>query len=57
MRSAVTILATGDLIIDEPNPGAYFEPARQLLRAADLVIGHVEVPFTLQREGTPNVPV
>ena len=55
-QQQVTLLATGDLIIDEPDPDSYFELARPVLRAADVVVGHVEVPFTLQREGTPNVP-
>jgi poly-gamma-glutamate capsule biosynthesis protein CapA/YwtB (metallophosphatase superfamily) len=54
---ALTVLLTGDLIIDEPDPDTYFEPARPVLRAADLVVGHVEVPFTLEREGTRNVPL
>jgi hypothetical protein len=53
----VRLLATGDLIIDEPDPAAYFDPSRALLQAADVVVGHVEVPFTLQRRGTPNVPL
>src|SRR5579871_5050555 len=52
----VTLLATGDLIIDEPDPDSYFDLARSTLRQADIVVGHVEVPFTLEREGTPNVP-
>lgn len=55
-QSHVTLLATGDLIIDEPDPDSYFELARPVLTAADVVVGHVEVPFTLQRAGTPNVP-
>ena len=52
----VTLLATGDLIIDEPDPDSYFDLVRAVLEAADVVVGHVEVPFTLQREGTANVP-
>jgi hypothetical protein len=55
-NSQVTLLATGDLIIDEPEPDTYFNLARPVLRTADVVVGHVEVPFTLQREGTSNVP-
>jgi poly-gamma-glutamate synthesis protein (capsule biosynthesis protein) len=51
------LLATGDLIIDEPDPDRYFDLARPVLRAADVVVGHVEVPFTLRREGTPNIPL
>ncbi|HEU0168434.1 MAG TPA: CapA family protein, partial [Chloroflexota bacterium] len=51
------MLATGDLIIDEPEPDTYFDPIRPTLLGADLVVGHVEVPFTVQREGTRNVPL
>ena len=50
-RQTVSLLATGDLIIDEPEPDSYFDLARAVLRGAELVVGHVEVPFTLQREG------
>src|SRR5919202_6808596 len=53
----VVILATGDLIIDEPDPDRYFDLARPALQAADVVVGHVEVPFTLEREGSANVPL
>jgi hypothetical protein len=53
----VLILATGDLIIDEPDPDHYFAAARPVLQTADIVVGHVEVPFTLQREGSANVPL
>ncbi len=40
----------GDLILDEPEPDALFEPSRELLRSADLLIGQVEVPHS--RRGT-----
>ena len=40
------ILLLGDLILDEPDPDAFFEPSRELLRSADLVVGQVEVPHT-----------
>jgi hypothetical protein len=53
----VTLLATGDLIIDEPEPDSYFDLARAAVCSAEIVVGHVEVPFTLQRESTPNVPL
>lgn len=56
-HAPITVLATGDLIIDEPDPDSYFDPARATLQAADLVVGHVEVPFTLQREASWGVPV
>ena len=49
----VTLLATGDLIIDEPDPASYFELARPVLRAADVVVGHVEVPFRHQTCASP----
>jgi len=57
MGDPLTLLATGDLIIDEPDPASYFEPSKQVLHAADVVVGHVEVPFTLRRQGTPNIPL
>jgi poly-gamma-glutamate synthesis protein (capsule biosynthesis protein) len=52
-----TLLATGDLILDEPDPDYYFDLVRATLRAADIVVGHVEVPFTLQRQATPSIPL
>jgi poly-gamma-glutamate capsule biosynthesis protein CapA/YwtB (metallophosphatase superfamily) len=55
--STATLLAMGDLIIDEPQPETYFAPARARLAAADVVLGHLEVPFTLRRQGTPGVPL
>jgi len=42
----VRILLTGDLIVDEPDPGSYFAPTAELLRGADVTVGHVEVPHT-----------
>lgn len=44
------ILALGDLILDEPDPDALLEPSAELLRSADVLIGHVEVPHS--RRGT-----
>ena len=46
----LTLLMVGDLILDEPDPDSFFDPSRALLQAADVVIGHVEVPHT--RRGT-----
>lgn len=40
------IFATGDIIIDEPNPGSFFEPSREFLKTGDFVIGQIEVPHT-----------
>ena len=42
----VVLMLVGDLILDEPNPQFFFAPSRELLRSADLTIGHVEVPHT-----------
>lgn len=47
------VLAVGDLILDEPDPERYFEPAGPVLRSADVVIGQVETPYT--RAGAPSV--
>lgn len=50
--SPITLLMVGDLILDEPDPDSMFDPSRAVLRAGDLVIGHVEVPHT--RRGSEN---
>jgi len=44
--AGLTILLTGDLIFDEPDPDHFFAPARSTLDGADVVCGHLEVPFT-----------
>ena len=46
------VLLLGDLILDEPDPDSFFDPSRELLRSADLVVGQVEVPHT--RRGVPS---
>ncbi len=46
MKEALRLLLVGDLILDEPDPDSFFDPSRELLRSADLAIGHVEVPHT-----------
>ncbi|WP_262403303.1 CapA family protein [Actinomadura sp. CNU-125] len=43
---ATTVLAVGDLILDEPEPASFFAPASAALAAGTIVIGHVEVPHT-----------
>src|SRR5512139_1656841 len=51
------LMLVGDLILDEPDPDSFFEPARSVLRQADILIGHVEVPHTRRgRENTSDVP-
>lgn len=55
--STLHVLLTGDLILDEPDPDTYFAPSRVLLAAADLVVGHVEVPHTRRGvEQSTDVP-
>jgi poly-gamma-glutamate capsule biosynthesis protein CapA/YwtB (metallophosphatase superfamily) len=44
--NSLTLLAVGDLILDEPQAEAYFSHVLMTLRAADLVIGQGEVVFT-----------
>jgi Bacterial capsule synthesis protein PGA_cap len=55
-NKAVTLLATGDLILDEPDPDTFFAPTRDRLCAADLVVGHVEVPFSTRVRHAALVP-
>jgi hypothetical protein len=43
----ITVASVGDLILDEPDPASYLAPAAPLLRAADVAIGHVEVPHSM----------
>ena len=50
MKSDITIMAVGDLVLDEPDAPFYFGPSRALLRSADLAIGQVEVPHTTSTE-------
>ena len=45
-KAQALILATGDIIIDEPDPFSFFAPSRDLLRSADVVVGQIEVPHT-----------
>ncbi|HLO42716.1 MAG TPA: CapA family protein [Leadbetterella sp.] len=40
------IFLVGDLILDEPNPDLLFDDAREILKTADVLVGHVEVPHT-----------
>lgn len=51
------LLAVGDLVLDEPDADFFFDAARRTLRAADLAIGHVEVPHTTRGvESVGDVP-
>ena len=53
----IRILAVGDLVLDQPDIGRWFEPSAEVLRAADVVIGQIEVPHTTSTEvATLDVP-
>lgn len=53
----ISLLMVGDLVLDEPDPDRFFDAARAVLRAGDLVVGHVETPYTLRgREQSGDVP-
>jgi poly-gamma-glutamate capsule biosynthesis protein CapA/YwtB (metallophosphatase superfamily) len=55
--TSLNLMLVGDLILDEPDPDSFFEPARSILQQADLLVGHVEVPHTRRgRENTSDVP-
>lgn len=47
MKQRISIMAVGDLVLDEPSPmSQYFEPSKEILKTADVLIGHVETPHT-----------
>src|SRR4051812_46107993 len=51
------LLLTGDLVLDEPDPDSFFDPTRTLLAQADVVVGHIETPYTARgREIQSDVP-
>ncbi len=55
--ASLKLMLVGDLILDEPDPDSFFEPARSTLQEADVLAGHVEVPHTRRgRENTSDVP-
>ena len=46
MDDCAVLYATGDIIIDEPDPHSFFAPSRSLLAGGDFVLGQIEVPHT-----------
>ncbi len=42
------VLSVGDLILDVPDVDRYFDESRDILRSGDVVIGQVEIPYTLR---------
>jgi hypothetical protein len=52
-----TLLAVGDIILDEPDPDSFFDPSRPILLGGATVIGHVEVPHsTTTAQTSTDVP-
>jgi poly-gamma-glutamate capsule biosynthesis protein CapA/YwtB (metallophosphatase superfamily) len=49
-KSVLNIVAGGDLVLDEPDPGHWLAGIAPAILAADLAIAHLEVPHT--RRGT-----
>lgn len=46
----LTVMAVGDLVLDEPDPDFFFAPSASVLHSADLAIGQIEVPHTTSTE-------
>ena len=47
-EQSVTVLSVGDLILDVPGVERYFDESRSLLKSGDVVIGQVEIPYTVR---------
>lgn len=59
MQDAITVAVTGDLVLDEPDAGHWLAGIVPALAAADLAIGHLEVPHTdstVELEGDVPAP-
>jgi poly-gamma-glutamate synthesis protein (capsule biosynthesis protein) len=55
--TALRIMMVGDLVLDEPRADRFFDEARSVLKTADVLIGHVEVPHTTRgKESVGDVP-
>jgi poly-gamma-glutamate synthesis protein (capsule biosynthesis protein) len=52
--TATKILLLGDLILDVPDADHWLSGLAPTLRAADVVIGHLEVPYTTSTEEMPG---
>ncbi|MDE2403578.1 MAG: CapA family protein [Sphingomonadales bacterium] len=52
--AATEILLLGDLILDVPEPDHWLAGIAPITRAADLAIGHLEVPYTNSEEEMPG---
>ena len=49
-RESYTVLAVGDVVLDEHDVAHYFDPTRHLFEGADLSICQIEVPHTTSEE-------
>jgi len=55
MSEKISICCVGDLILDRPGPvEPYFDGCRDVLRAQDVLIGHVETPHTTAERTEPS---
>ncbi len=54
MQPAVKVALMGDIILDAPDPDRWLSGVAIALREADLVIGHLEVPHTLNKKEVPG---
>ena len=55
MSETISICCVGDLILDEPGPiEPYFAGCKDVLRAQDVLIGHVETPHTTKARSEPS---
>jgi hypothetical protein len=53
----LSLLMVGDLVLDEPDPDYFFDLARSALHGGDIVVGHVETPYTLRgQEMQSDIP-
>ena len=56
----ITVHAVGDLVLEREDSRPLLEPAREVLRGADLVIGHLEIPHLhdglVQTTDVPAIP-
>jgi poly-gamma-glutamate capsule biosynthesis protein CapA/YwtB (metallophosphatase superfamily) len=43
---ALNLMLVGDLILDEPKPDRFFDSSLETLGKADVLVGHVETPYT-----------
>ena len=48
LNETATVLSVGDLILDVPGVEKYFDESRDILRRGDVVMGQVEIPYTLR---------